>query len=87
MKLSETQIRDLYYNSNWILLGCDALFGNFTRVSRPVRADVFIDCQSRMEGSHQSGHALFLLIPTSSVEGRDTYGPENLYVTPCFSDD
>ncbi len=32
--------------------------------------------------------ALFLLIPTSSVEGRDTsMDLENLYVTPCFSHD
>jgi hypothetical protein len=32
--------------------------------------------------------ALFLLIPSSSVEGRDTcMDPENFYVTPCFSHD
>ena len=32
--------------------------------------------------------ALFLLIPTSSVEGRDTcMDLENFYVTPCFSHD
>jgi hypothetical protein len=31
---------------------------------------------------------LFLLIPTSSVEGRDTcMDLENFYVTPCFSHD
>jgi hypothetical protein len=32
--------------------------------------------------------ALFLLIPSSSVEGRDTcMDLENFYVTPCFSHD
>ena len=32
--------------------------------------------------------ALFVLIPTSSVEGRDTcMDLENFYVTPCFSHD
>jgi hypothetical protein len=32
--------------------------------------------------------ALFLLIPTSSVEGRDTcMDLENFYVSPCFSHD
>jgi hypothetical protein len=32
--------------------------------------------------------ALFLLIPTSSVEGRDTcMDLENFYVTPCYSRD
>ncbi len=32
--------------------------------------------------------ALFLLIPYSSIEGRDTcMDLENFYVTPCFSHD
>jgi hypothetical protein len=32
--------------------------------------------------------ALFLLKPSSSVEGRDTYMDlKNFYVTPCFSHD